>query len=587
MLGGPQVLQCVLWAGLLVVQGAWGSDLTILHTNDLHSRFDEITGRGSQCRDKDRRAGQCFGGVARIKYAVDQIRDETNGNMVFVNGGDFFQGTVWYSMFKWRIVANLTADLGYTASSLGNHEFDDGVPDLINFAAIISPHYPLLACNLDLTREPLLNGKIKGSIVVVVDNRKIGIVGYVTPDTKDLASVGKVVFLDEIESIRKEMDSMKSTHPDLNIFIGLGHSGYKMDQKIAQEVEGLDVVVGGHTNTFLWTMNATGHPIPDDNPMGPYPTEIIQPSGQKCLVVQTSGYGKYIGRLNVQFDESGQVVAYTGKPVLLDQSKSEDPYLKRLVGAYRNRVAEKMDTIVGATDVLIDGGRPKCRLEECSFGNFVTDAMASEMGVEMALINSGGIKGSFQTGDVTMGDVFTAMPWSNTIDVIEIPGSILKEVLEYSVSEYDPDHSDPSGRFLQYSGLIVYYDTTQPSGQRLVDAYEGTPEQPEFWARIEDEATYELAVLSFMARGGDGYQMIPDHLLAHKNTGYLDNDLIVRYLAKRSPVSEPQMGRIRFGAASSFRTSGSTVLSTSRRDTVRFIFEALVATFSLHTILWD
>lgn len=162
----------------------------------------------------------------------------------------------------------------------------------------------------------------------------------------------------------------------------------------------MDVVVGGHTNTFLWTINDTHNHIPNDHPMGPYPTVVTRASGQQCLVVQTSGYGKYLGRLNVDFDQNGNIQSFEGWPILLDQSKPQDPDLKRRVEAYRARVADKMNTLVGESLVLIDGGRPKCRLEECSFGDFVTDAMATEMGVDIALINSGGIKGSFEKGTI-------------------------------------------------------------------------------------------------------------------------------------------------------------------------------------------
>jgi 2',3'-cyclic-nucleotide 2'-phosphodiesterase (5'-nucleotidase family) len=134
--------------------------------------------------------------------------------------------------------------------------------------------------------------------------------------------------------------------------------------------------------------------------MGSYPTVIEQPStGRKVLVVQTSGYGKYLGQLKVEFDSRGEMSGYDGNPVLLDSSKPKDQDLERLVQDYSERVKAKMDIIVGSSSVFIDGGRPKCRLEECSFGNLVTDAMASEMGAEVAVINSGAIKGSFDKGE--------------------------------------------------------------------------------------------------------------------------------------------------------------------------------------------
>ena len=96
------------------------------------------------------------------------------------------------------------------------------------------------------------------------------------------------------------------------------------------------------------------------------------------------------------FDSSGQISAYEGNPILLNNTYAKDPNLQESVLNYKNRVSAKMDTVIGSTLAFIDGSRPKCRLEECSFGNFATDAMKTEMNVEIALCNSGGIRGSLQ-----------------------------------------------------------------------------------------------------------------------------------------------------------------------------------------------
>jgi len=154
-------------------------------------------------------------------------------------------------------------------------------------------------------------------------------------------------------------------------------------------VEGLDIVVGGHTNTFLWN-----GPVPDSvgyDPVGRYPTVVKD----RVLVVQTNGYGRYLGRLDVDFDPNGNPVKWHGNPLLLNQTYAQDQALQKKVEAFKHKVASKMDTVVGSTVAYIDGGRPKCRLEECSFGNFATDAMASEMKVDIAILNSGGIKDGF------------------------------------------------------------------------------------------------------------------------------------------------------------------------------------------------
>ncbi len=166
------------------------------------------------------------------------------------------------------------------------------------------------------------------------------------------------------------------------------------------QVDGLDVVVGGHTNTFLWTEGASpSKKDPLESPSGPYPTVVEQDGGRKVLVVQTSGYGKYLGRLKVTFDDrTEEVTRFSGSPVLLDSSVPKDPEVERQVRAYAEKVSAKMEVVVGRSSQFIDGGRPKCRLEECGFGNLVTDAMAEEMGVDIAVVNSGAIKGSFSKG---------------------------------------------------------------------------------------------------------------------------------------------------------------------------------------------
>ena len=114
-------------------------------------------------------------------------------------------------------------------------------------------------------------------------------------------------------------------------------------------------------------------------------------------------------------------------------------------------------------------------------------------------------------------------------------------MLEHSVSEYDPNHEDPGGRFLQVSGIRVTYAILEPVGNRVKDI---KVKVNGIWTSLVPDQEYEVAVLSFMVNGGDGYKMIPDYLVNHKNTGYLDNDLIVSYLGQNSPLQAPEEGRI-------------------------------------------
>jgi len=571
---------------LLTIELVNAFQLTVLHTNDLHSRFDQVTANGAECLSNQNR--ECFGGVARLKYQVDALR-EKYPNSVFLNAGDFFQGTVWYSMFKWRVVANLTSSLGYDASCLGNHEFDDGVADLEAFSNAIEDSYPLLACNIDVTQEPGLKGKIKPYIIKTVGRQKIAIIGYVTPDTKDLSNTGNVVLKDEILSIRKVVKEVRQK--GVNIIIALGHSGYDKDLEIAKRVEGLDVVIGGHTNTFLWKGELPSFIPRKHIRVADYPTVVNsgREGREKSLVVQTNGYGRYLGALHVTFDQNGNPLEWHGNPILLNDSVLRDEQLQTLVDKYGKNVASKMDTVVGHSDAYIDGGRPKCRIEECSFGNFVTDAMASEMGVDIAFINSGAIKGSFdparRNGTITMHDIHTAMPWGNTIDVVTITGHTLKLVLEHSVKRYKTNDPDPSGRFLQVSGLTLTYDISKPVGHRLVSGYTGHGDS---LMAIQDEAYYQISMPSYLAKGGDNFKMIPDQTISYKNTGFLDNDLLVKYLRKKNPLKLPVANRIVVNGNNSGYPPSNSVMSSAKKsfphcapDTIFMLWMFTVCSFPL------
>ena len=181
--------------------------------------------------------------------------------------------------------------------------------------------------------------------------------------------------------------------------------------------------------------------------------------------------------------------------------------------------------------------------------------------------------GRYLTGDISIRDIYKAMPWGNTIDTVTIDGRTLKEVLEHAVEKYDLNNMDPGGRFLQVSGLIVKYDVRRPPGQRLVSAHVGNPVS-QTRKPIVDTEHYEIAVPSFLALGGDRFKMIPDHKIAYKNTGFLDNDLLEAYLRKNNPLQLPAAGRI------VVISSEETASSATRH------FQRLLAVTPIISIIW-
>ncbi|GLG94636.1 Protein 5NUC [Gryllus bimaculatus] len=201
-------------------------------------------------------------------------------------------------------------------TSLGNHEFDDGVAGLAPF--LRDAQFPVLAANINVSAEPSLQQpKLKPIAEFTLGGHKVGVIGYVTPETVNISFTGKVQFEDEVAAIRREARHLKAR--DVHIIIALGHSGYDVDLRIAEEVEDVDVVVGGHTNTFLYS----GDPPDSENATDLYPTVVTQASGRKVPVVQAYAYTKYMGRLNLVFNNQGELRSFDGNPLLLNASIEE------------------------------------------------------------------------------------------------------------------------------------------------------------------------------------------------------------------------------------------------------------------------
>ncbi|KAI9563179.1 hypothetical protein GHT06_010637 [Daphnia sinensis] len=461
-------------ASVVVTPASASFNLTILHTNDVHCRFEEANTLGGACKQRDSENGNCFGGYARLVHQSRKIREQ-HPDTIFLNGGDFFQGTIWYTIHKWKAVSHFGNLLNLTAMSLGNHEFDDGVAGLAPF--VNAANHPVLASNIDTSREPWLHGKIPKSVVVEVGGRRVGIIGYLTVETSYISSLDAVKVFDEIHGVREEAERLKKD--GVNILIAVGHAGYLKDMEIAEKVPDIDVVVGGHTNTFLWNGPAPSIEIPQ----GPYPTMVKQPSGKEVPVVQAFAFGKYLGNLMVTFNDDGDVIATAGLPILMDKSIPRDPHVLQELIPFRKEVEALSEKEVGKTLVFLDGNRLACRMVECNLGNFIADAyvdlftkFAGEgqwTKVAIALVNGGGVRASIderaQNGSITYGDLLAVAPFSNTVDIVRVNGETLKNILEFTVHDYDPSALDPFGGFLQVSGLQVAYDIARPTGDRVVE----------------------------------------------------------------------------------------------------------------------
>jgi 5'-nucleotidase/UDP-sugar diphosphatase len=232
--------------------------LHILHINDLHSRIQPINRFDSTCPAEDDAAGECFGGVARVATAINTLRDELTAageNVIVLDAGDQFQGSLMYTTYKGDVEAEFMQAIGFDAMAVGNHEFDDGPDNFIRFLQVVD--FPVLSGNLDLSQNDALDAEVEDTIVLDVNGVQVGIVSALATDTAETSSPGPtVIFQAEIDAIQNDVDAL--TEQGVDIIIALTHVGLPVDMRIAEAVTGLDVIVGGHSHTYLSATIPTG-----------------------------------------------------------------------------------------------------------------------------------------------------------------------------------------------------------------------------------------------------------------------------------------------------------------------------------------
>lgn len=491
--------------------------LTILHTNDFHSRFEPISKYDSTCGAEDNAEGKCFGGSARLVTALEAARARSNNSVLF-DGGDQFQGTLFYTYYKGKLAAEMMNKMGYDGMTVGNHEFDDGPEVLAGFMDAVT--FPVLMSNADVSMEPALAGKLQKSTVIERGGEKIGLIGLTPQDTDELASPGKnVVFTDPVQAVQGEVD--KLTAEGVNKIIVLSHSGYAVDKRVAAETTGVDVIVGGHSNTLLGDMEGAE---------GPYPTVV---NGTQIL--SAYAYGKFLGELNVTFDDEGNILEASGQPIIMDAAVTEDEATVARITEAAAPLEEIRNKVVAESAEAIDGDRNSCRAGECQMGNLVADAMLArvkDQGIQIAIQNGGGVRASIDAGEVTMGEVLTVLPFQNTLSTFQVSGATIVEALENGVSQIE----EGAGRFPQVSGLSFKFDAAAEPGKRVSDVMVGD-------APIDPAATYGVVSNNYVRNGGDGFKMFVDAENAY-DFGPDLADVVAEYIAAQGPYKPYTDGRI-------------------------------------------
>jgi 2',3'-cyclic-nucleotide 2'-phosphodiesterase (5'-nucleotidase family) len=474
--------------------------LSLLFTNDVHAHLDNMP---------------------RLATAVQDIRRQAGKeNVLLMDAGDAFSGSVYFKLYRGQAGLWFLNSLGYDAMCPGNHDFDDGLrtfSDLINKAG-----FKMVCANLTFPTgsEP---GEIVTPWVILERNgQRYGILGLLTEETSLITGPDiDIAIGDPIAAARQAVSGLEKA--GVNRIIALTHIGWSQDLELAKQVGDIDVIISGHSHT-----------IPNV-----FPT-VINEDGSPTLVAQAGDYGRYLGHLDVSFDQAGAVKDWTGSALMpLDEKTPEDPVYAAKLSEYKAPVQQMMDSVAGKTQVDLDGVRNNVRSRETNLGNLVADSMlsrASRSGAGIVIITGGGIRDSIPAGEISLAQIKSILPFDNYLVAFDISGRQILEALENGVSQVET----LQGRFPQVAGLKFVWDPAAKPGSRIISA---EVKKAGGFETLDPAATYRIATIQYLYQGGDGYSMFSQGA-NYVNLGYIDNEVLAEYVAANSPINPRVEGRI-------------------------------------------
>ncbi len=488
--------------------------LTILHTNDVHARLKPFDEHDQTCSSE---SYGCYGGVAKRVTKVNEIRKQKL-NTLLLDAGDQFQGSVFHLKYQGDEARQFMNKLQYTAMALGNHDFDKGPEVLSRF--IKSVHFPVLGANIDASQDPFLKNLIKPYTVVIINGKKIGLIGCITEETKNLSHPGPLVRFLPIEvEVKKAVTALKKQ--SINKIILISHAGIEKEIEIAKHLEDIDIIVGGHSHTLLSNNDPSAY--------GPYPIVVSSPSKKPVLLVTASAYGKYLGRLDVEFDALGNLSKWSGNPILLDSSVAAEIETVKEIRLLEIPIQKMQNETVATLAKPLEGKSGICRYQECNLGNVLADAIletAASQGAQISFINGGTIRSSLLKGRITHSNIIDALPFGNKISVFSLSGQDLWDILQFAFNFKPGSTNEDAARFLQVSGLRIQLNKIASSHFNLKSVEVLSPKN--IFVPLEKKKTYIVSSSRFILEQGDGFSLLKEkskkitHLLKSLDESLMD-----------------------------------------------------------------
>lgn len=478
-------------------------EIKVFSTNDIHGRL----------------TGSDFAGSAGIESLAGYI--QANPHDLLLDGGDLIQGQALNDVDKGRTIAKIASEMEYDGIAVGNHEFDFGLDNIVDIASLpgvnflsSNTRYRQKDSNGNPTDKPDEHVFIPSRIVSMDNGLKAGIIGLTTLDTAFKThpnNVKDVMFTDLVAETETQIKLLESQ--GIELIIVVSHVGAVRDEKngstvqLAEALPGkIDLIVDGHTQVS-------------------YNEEVVNPLGN-TQIIQTGEYTESLRETNFLFNkETGQIENFVSTELPLEVIAGYENFANSNIRNSINDLKKMEGTI---NDVLVIDNAPivtsneNGRLIERPMPNMVADAnLAAANGVtipqnlhaDLAIMNTGGIRVSMPQGTLLRRNIFEVLPFGNQLRIVELPGSILQEVMEFSIKQQG------DGSFLSLSDSVklnITAKTLPPVGllPSLIDQTKPIKVEVQLknklgvFENIVPTQIYKLATNDFLLAGGDGYEML-------------------------------------------------------------------------------
>ncbi|MEA3501114.1 MAG: bifunctional UDP-sugar hydrolase/5'-nucleotidase [Candidatus Marinimicrobia bacterium] len=462
--------------------------IVILHWNDVHAH--NTPWKPVHHNPKN----HFVGGYAYLDAYLDSLLIVYPQAMK-MNAGDDYQGTPVSSISKGLSQIEILNVVNPDFFTIGNHEFDYGWKKFAELKK--SAEFDIYGANVldEKTEKPLL----KEYKILNHNGKKIAVLGVTTDDLPGLTlseNLDGLKIASTIETTKKIVEELKKKN--IHLIIALTHIGIGEDKKLAKAVPELDLIVGGHSHTYLDEAVIIGN----------------------THIVQVASYGRYIGEFKFSCDET-KITDFDYKLIeVISENISPSADVKKVVDKWEDKVSKEMDIVIGT--LKSDWVR---RGVESNLGNWLADAMKKEVKTDIAFTNNGGIRKDLAAGDIKVRDIWEIAPFGNTFVIFTIDGKQLLNMAEYMVK---------NNEIMQQSGLKL---TIKKDENKLLEVLVNGK-------KIDPNKKYSIVTNNYVFDHMKGYfGFIPNN---HIETGLIDRNVFIKAVKEQKVIDSKVEGRIVF-----------------------------------------